>query len=136
MGNTLETLLEKQQRHFAALLALARKQLELLRAGGGDEALAAILADRGRLLQQVAAVDEELRAHSGDLAAADEERIRQLQELLEQVMAADAESMGLLERSKGNVVGEMESMQRGLAALKGYGGRKGSGPGRFISRKG
>ncbi len=137
MNRELESLLEKQRQLFAALLALARKQRDALLADISEEHLAALLADRGRLLQQSATVDDRLRALAGEVAAYDEPRIAGLQALLREILELDAESARLLQNRKSGIVEQMEAMNRSAAALnKGYGDKKDGGQGRFVSRKG
>lgn len=138
MSKELESLLEKQRQLFAALLALARKQRDALLADNiSEEHLAALLADRGRLLQQSAAVDDRLRALAGEVSASDVPRIADIQALLREILELDAESTRLLQNRKSGIVEQMESMNRSAAALnKGYGDKKDGGQGRFVSRKG
>lgn len=136
MDRELESLLEKQRRLFAALLALARKQCNAIRAEIPEEHLAALLADRGRLLQQSAAVDDRLRALAESITPESEPRIAELREMLREILELDAESGRLLQNRKGGIADQLEAMNRSAAALKGYGDKKDGGQGRFVSRKG
>ena len=136
MNRELKSLLEKQRQLFAALLALARKQRDAIRAETPEEMLAALLADRGRLLQQTSAVDDRLRGLSHGMTPEIEARFAELQEMLREILALDAESDGLLQNRKGGIVDQLEAMNRSATALKGYGDKKDGGQGRFVSRKG
>lgn len=137
MNRELDSLLEKQRQLFAALLALARKQRDAVRADIPEEHLAALLSDRGRLLQQSAAVDDRLRAMATEAGPECEPRIADLQAMLREILDLDAESSRMLQDRKGGIVDQMETMNRSAAALtKGYGDTKDGGQGRFISRKG
>lgn len=137
MNRELESLLEKQRQLFAALLALARKQRDAIRVDISEEHLAALLADRGRLLQQSAAVDDRLRVLANEVTLDNEPLIADMQKMLQEIIALDAESGHLLQNRKGGIVEQLEAMNRSAAALnKGYGDKKDGGQGRFISRKG
>lgn len=137
MDRELGSLLEKQRQLFAALLALARKQRDAIRADISEEHLAALLTDRGRLLQQSAAVDDRLRALANKVTSENEPLIADMQQMLQEILALDAESGHLLQNRKGCIVEQLEAMNRSAAALnKGYGDKKDGGQGRFISRKG
>ena len=136
MNRELDSLLEKQRQLFAALLALARKQRDAIRAEIPEEQLAALLADRDRLLQQSAAVDIRLRALAEEAAPDNGPLIADLQKMLQEILELDAESGRLLQDRKGGIVDQMEAMNRSVTALKGYGDKKDGGQGRFVSRKG
>lgn len=137
MNKELESLLERQRQLFAALLALVRKQRDAIRADISEEHLAALLADRGRLLQQSSTVDDRLRVLAKEVTPDTEPRIAELQGMLREILELDAESGLMLQNRKDGIVEQMELMNRSAAALnKGYGDNKDGGQGRFVSRKG
>ncbi len=137
MNRELGSLLEKQRQLFAALLALARQQRDAILMDMPEENLAALLAERGRLLQQSAKVDDSLRRVSGEAGTDSEPRIAELQAMLREILELDAESGRLLQGRQNGIVEQMESMNRSAAALKkGYGDQQDGGQGRFVSRKG
>ncbi len=137
MNRELELLLDEQRQLFLALLTLARRQRDAIRADMPEENLAALLEERGRVLQQSAQVDDSLRGLAGEAGPDSESRIAELQSILREILALDAESGQLLQGRRSGIVEQMESMNRSAAALKkGYGEQKDGGHGRFVSRKG
>lgn len=135
MKNLFEGAAQKQQALLDSLLALARRQLEMVKANADEDALAMLLRDRSALMKTIQAGDADLRKFAEEAKREDHPAVEKLQTTVAEILALDGETGRLLQDRKSGVFVEIRNLSKGSTALKGYGG-KGSGPARFINKKG
>lgn len=142
-GAALEALAAERDL-YGRILELSRRGHQLA-VDGRHEELLAVLADKGRLAEQVAAAGErtrELKAawaeKSAAMPAAERDRgaalIGEIRAMLEQILAEDAESQKLLGGRRAGVLEEILRMQQGRRANQAYGQRP-AGPAHFRDEK-
>jgi predicted nuclease with TOPRIM domain len=123
--------LSGQRGLYVQLLALARQQSGFV-ATGETEALMAVLAARSRLIDQVAPLDQELQPFKGrwqevlDGLGADDRGVvagllKEVQQLLADILAQDELDKESLERQKADVGGQIKVTVTGAALARAYG---------------
>jgi hypothetical protein len=125
--------LSGQRGLYVELLALARQQSQYV-ATGESEQLMAVLAARSRLIEQVAPLDVELQPFKGrwqevldGLAAPDRATVagllKEVQQLLADILAQDEMDKASLQRQKSDVGVQINRAVTGAALAKAYGRR-------------
>jgi len=128
---TLTSALSQQKSLYQQLLALARQQSEFV-ANGQSEELMSVLAARSRLIDEIAPLDLQLQPYKGrwqevldSLAPADREPIatllRDVQQLLGQILAQDEIDRESLNRQKTQIGSELNRTVHGAVLNKAYG---------------
>ena len=123
--------LSGQRGLYVQLLALARQQSGYV-ATGETEALMAVLAARSRLIEQVGPLDQELQPFKGrwqevldGLAPADRAKVagllKEVQQLLGDILAQDEVDKASLQRQKADVSGQIKVTVTGAALARAYG---------------
>jgi hypothetical protein len=133
-GSTLSTLvraLTGQKALYVQILVLARQQSEYV-ATGESESLMTVLAARSRLLEQVAPLDRELQPYKGrwqevldGLPQRDREVVggllKEVQQLLSDILAQDEKDKESLVRQKTQVGSEIKRTVTGAVLNRAYG---------------
>jgi hypothetical protein len=125
--------LSGQRGLYVQLLALARQQSRFV-ATGETEELMGVLAARSRLIDQVAPLDVELQPFKGrwqevldGLAAPDRATVagllKEVQQLLADILAQDEMDKASLQRQKTDVGVQIQRTVTGAALAKAYGRR-------------
>jgi hypothetical protein len=131
LAATLVRPLSGQRSAYTQILALAKQQSAHV-ATGDNEALMTIFAARNRLIQDVAAFDQELRPYKGrwqdvldGLPTADRrvvgELLQDVQRLLGDILEQDERDKESLLRQKAAVGGEIQRTVSGTALNRAYG---------------
>jgi hypothetical protein len=134
---TLVKALTGQKELYAQLLALAKQQSQHV-AVGDSESLMRVLAARSRLIDQVAPLDRELQPYKGrwqevldGLPANDREVVgtllRDVQQLLGDILAQDEQDKESLIRQKEQVGVELKRTVTGAQVNQAYGVKRPTG---------
>ena len=129
----LQNALSQQKSLYMELFALARKQSQYVATGQSEE-LMSVLAARSRIIDQVAPLDAQLQPYKGrwqevldSLPQKDRETIaallREVQQLLAQILAQDEIDRDSLNRQKSQIGSEISRTVNGAALNKAYGVR-------------
>jgi hypothetical protein len=125
--------LSGQRGLYVEILDLARKQSQFV-ASGETEELMGVLAERSRLIDQVAPLDRELPPFKGrwqevldGLAPADRATVagllKEVQQLLADILAQDEMDKASLQKQKTDVGSQLQRTVTGAALAKAYGRR-------------
>ena len=123
--------LSGQRGLYVQLLALARQQSQFVSTGETEE-LMGVLAERSRLIDQVAPLDKELQPFKGrwqevldGLASTDRAKVagllKEVQQLLADILAQDELDKASLQKQKSEVAVQINRTVTGAALAKAYG---------------
>ena len=139
LGQQIAAALVAQRDLYVQLGALARQQSEYV-ATGESELLMTVLAARARLIEQIMPLDAKLTPYKGrwqevidGLPVEDREKVvpllKEVQQLLAEILAHDEADMESLVRQKQQVGNEIGRAVTGTAVNKAYGVRPRVGAG-------
>ncbi|HUO10190.1 MAG TPA: hypothetical protein VM008_17925 [Phycisphaerae bacterium] len=137
LAATLVKALSGQKELYVQILTLAKQQSQYV-ATGESESLMRVLAARSRLIDQVGPLDQELRPYKGrwqevldGLPATDRERVgtllKEVQQLLSDILAQDEVDKQALIRQKEQVGSELKRTVTGAHLHRAYGVKRNTG---------
>ncbi len=136
MKKNLDAIIAEQQKNFDMLLSLSQKQLRLLEPGEWEEgALEGLLKERTKLFEAITALDVQLRAAVDGHEGKSHPGLERLHGTVQEILEADAKCGSILQGEKSKVFEQMQVVNKGSTALKGYGKKGNGGQSRFVSRK-
>lgn len=121
------------QRNLDSLLVVAGSLLVALKKGEGGDKIQGLLSERARLLDSMGKISPKLRSELEKNVDEPGETYKKINQTVGEIMELDAECVALMENEKLGVYEKLTSLNKGMSALKGYGGKGGGAASKFLN---